>query len=105
MKINNPFRTLALTATGLAAMVFLAGCTNDTIVYVEDNPPAVPSGVFTVTGDERVDIYWNAVRQDDVAGYGVYRSSTLEGPYHRIATINSSLGDSHSDFNVVNGVT
>lgn len=105
MKTHNPFRILALAASSAATMIFLAGCQDETLVFVEDNPPAVPSGVYTVTGDERVEIFWNPVRQEDVAGYGVYRSSTLEGPYQRIATIERSLADSHTDFNVTNGVT
>ncbi|MGQ0720410.1 MAG: hypothetical protein ACT4PE_02425 [Candidatus Eiseniibacteriota bacterium] len=85
--------------------VVLAGCDDDTIVFVEDRPPAVPTGVTTITGDGRVDVLWNPVREDDVAGYGVYKNDTLEGDYSRIATIHDPETTSYVDFDVTNGVT
>ena len=110
MDTNNPFqrtqRILAFGAAALGAMLLLTGCNDgDTIVFVEDNPPAVPTGVYTITGDGLVVVLWNPVRQEDVAGYGVYRSATLDGEYARIATMTSREDDEYTDFDVVNGIT
>ena len=87
-----------------AAGFLLAGC-NDDVVYVEDGPPAVPTGVYTVTGDRSVDVIWNPVRENDVAGYGVYRSDTLDGAYERLATLRGVENTSYTDYEVANGVT
>ena len=91
-------------AVAIVALAAFAGCDDDTI-YVQDGPPAVPTGVGTVTGDQQVQIYWNPVREDDMAGYGVYRSDTVDGQYDRIATIQGVENTTHIDYNVVNGVT
>ncbi len=93
-------------ATALALLGVLAlGCDDDTVIYDLDDPPAVPTGVTTVTGDGFVDIYWYPVREEDVIGYGVYRSDTLQGPYHRIATVHGRESDHHRDTGLTNGVT
>jgi hypothetical protein len=97
---SGPFALAIAALVGFA----LAGCDDD-IVYVEDGPPAVPSGVTTVTGDGWVEILWYPVREDDLAGYGVYRSSSLNGAYDRIATMHGVMNTSYIDRNVVNGVT
>ncbi|MBZ0267728.1 hypothetical protein K8I85_06200 [bacterium] len=88
----------------VAVAALLSGC-NDDVVYVEDGPPAVPTGVYTITGDEQVTIQWYPVREDDVEGYGVYRSRTLTGAYDRIATVNGIENTTYVDDNVANGVT
>lgn len=75
------FLTIILTITALA----IVGCDTKTdyvvveeIVYVydEDNPPPVPQGVYSVTRNEEVLLYWLPI--DDVVGdfdtYVVYRS-------------------------------
>ena len=83
-----------------------AGCSDDDdVIYNVDSAPAVPTGVTTVTGDGFVDIYWNPVYQDDVAGYGVYRSTTLDGAYNRIATVNGLESNFHRDSGLANGIT
>lgn len=97
---SGPFALAIAVLVGLA----LAGC-NDDVVYVEDGPPAVPAGVATITGDGQVEILWYPVREDDVAGYGVYRSRTLDGAYDRLATVHGADNDSYVDHDVVNGQT
>ena len=97
---SGPFALAIAVLVGLA----LTGC-NDDVVYVDDGPPAIPTGVSTVTGDGQVEILWYPVREDDVAGYGVYRSSTLNGTYDRIATVRGAESTSHVDRDVTNGVT
>jgi len=85
--------------------LFAAGCDDDTVIYDLDDPPAVPTGVTTVTGDGFVEIYWNPVWEEDVVGYGVYRSATLEGPYQRIATVQGRDSNYYRDNGRTNGVT
>ena len=91
-------------AIAVLACLALAGCDDD-VVNVEDGPPAVPTGVTTITGDESVEVLWYPVRQDDVAGYGVYRSDDLDGPYERIATVTGVENTSYTDNDVTNGET
>ncbi|GJM43952.1 MAG: hypothetical protein DHS20C21_07940 [Gemmatimonadota bacterium] len=103
MRTRIHLRALGLTGAGLACLA-LAGCQED-VIYVQDGPPAVPAGVYTITGDEAVEIFWNAVRGDDVAGYGVYRSRNATGEYTRIATLHGVESTGYTDYDVANGVT
>lgn len=103
MRSAYPMGPLAFATVALAALA-LAGCDDD-VIYVQDGPPAVPTGVGTVTGDEWVEIFWSPVRENDVAGYGVYRSSTVDGQYDRIATVHGFDNTTHTDNDVSNGVT
>jgi hypothetical protein len=91
-------------ALAIVALAALAGC-NDDVINVQDGPPAVPTGVGTVTGNGWVQVYWSPIRENDMAGYGVYRSLTVDGQYDRIATIHGVDNTTHTDYNVVNGVT
>lgn len=74
-----------LCATAAVAMV-LAGC-NSTNNPRDVVPPSTPDGVYSVTGDSRVDIYWSANDEADVSGYRVYRSASADGNYSRIASV------------------
>jgi len=98
-----------LERSGIAVFAGLAllsaGCDDDTVVYNVTTRPAVPTGVATVTGDGFVDIFWNPVFQENVVGYGVYRSATLNGTYNRIATMDGRESNSYRDTGLINGVT
>jgi hypothetical protein len=64
----------------------LVGCSDD------DNPvydpaPATPQGVYSVTGDEQVFVYWNGIYEQDVKEYLVYRSLDAVTGYQVIATV------------------
>lgn len=105
MRTHNPYlRALRVAAPALAILA-LAGCDDDKVVYVDDIPPAVPTGVFTVTGDGQVDIYWNPVREDDLAGYGVYWSDQEDGVYQRLDTLYGVENTHYVDTDVQNGTT
>jgi hypothetical protein len=107
MATKRPSLLLGMAQLGalLLAGFGLAGCGEDDTVSPRDLPPAVPTGVTTVTGDGWVEIQWNPVREEDVVGYGVYRSRTLEGAYNRIATVEGVESTSYLDTHVINGVT
>ncbi len=93
---------------GIVLLAFVFGCeTCDTCFEscYDDQPPAVPTGVGSITGDDYVVIYWNPVYEEDLAGYGIYRSRYDEGPYHRIGTVNRGEETVFYDEDVVNGMT
>jgi hypothetical protein len=79
------------------------GCGSDCDVDVD--PPAVPTGVASITADGYVIVLWNPVYQADVAGYGVYRSNIADGPYTRIGDVEAEEITEFTDYEVVNGIT
>jgi len=106
MKTTNPYERIGRMALGLAACAALVACNdNDSVLYVDDRPPAVPSGVYTITGDGEVEVRWYPVRESDVEGYGVYRSPQADGAYQRLATLSDPLADFYVDRSVQNGAT
>jgi hypothetical protein len=46
--------------------------------------PNVPVGVYSVTGDGEVFLYWIENQEDDLDGYRIYVSPRPEGPYELI---------------------
>ena len=50
----------------------------------DTQPPAAPSPVKLVGGYGETLLHWPAGAEDDVAGYHVYRSNSIAGPYVRI---------------------
>jgi hypothetical protein len=76
----------------------LVGCCD----VCDNEPPAVPVGVHSVTGDRKVTLYWYPNREEDFAGYFIYRSYYPEGPYKCIGSSRSAF---YVDLDVSNGVT
>jgi hypothetical protein len=71
----------------LALLIPLSGCDDDP---VDTQAPAVPVGVFTVTGDEFVSVYWSDLDQSDLAGYAVYRhdgTDPVHGAYNWLGDV------------------
>ncbi len=93
-----------LRAAGIGAVaVFglaVAGCESTTSPR-DEIPPSVPDGVYTVTGDEQVDVHWSPNDESDVAGYRVYRSPSADGSYARVASLTVNT---FTDRAVTNGV-
>jgi hypothetical protein len=93
----------------LAALV--AGCdTCDTCDScggdcADHQPPSVPTGVRTITGDTYVIVEWDPVRVSDLAGYGVYRSTEAFGVYHRIGDVGWDEETVFYDEDLTNGIT
>lgn len=80
-------KAMILVALPLAAAFWLAGCTEDCVECVDSEPPAVPTGVYSVTGDGRVTVLWNDIYQSDLAGYAVYRDDNADGEFEHLADI------------------
>ncbi|MFO7652207.1 MAG: fibronectin type III domain-containing protein [Candidatus Krumholzibacteriia bacterium] len=70
------FRALVPVAFLLAAVFALTGCSDDDCVNcLELESPPAPSGVFSLTGDNLITVYWNDIYFDDpdrVTFYRVY---------------------------------
>ena len=78
--------------------------TVDTVYVTPNTPPFPPDGVFSVTGDGLVSIYWNPNFEDDLAGYGVYRNDELYGYYTWLADVPANQ-TYYLDYDVTNGET
>jgi hypothetical protein len=104
-------RLLAVVAA-VFLMGLIAGCDEDP---VDTQSPAVPTGVFTVTGNGVVYLYWNDLDESDLAGYAVYRHDGDDpeyGPYEWLADVAwdenydaDSLLHWYDDESVANGRT
>jgi hypothetical protein len=96
-------KTITKYLLALLTLISISACEYDDFVYYADyTPPAIPSGVVVLNGDNRVDIYWNSNREDDLAGYNIYYSYDYNGRY----TLISSTGTNYFiDFGASNGVT
>ena len=64
----------------------LVGCEDDnnTIISYE---PAAPQGVYSITGDHAVYLYWNGIYDSNVRQYIVYRSLTAQTGYLEIGSV------------------
>lgn len=70
--------------------------------YMDTTPPAPPTGVYVLNGDNRVDLTWDHNRESDVAGYNVYYSYSYNGKYTLIGSTKSNY---FIDGGAVNGTT
>ncbi|MBM2845536.1 MAG: Fibronectin type-III protein [Bacteroidetes bacterium] len=67
------------------AIVFgFSGC--DRIIDADHNPPQEPSGMWTETGDNFIEVFWADNPENDVAGYNVFVSSSYNGRYELIGS-------------------
>jgi len=86
---------------GLSLNLFNLGCERN-VIGPDYDPPAAPRGVYSVTGDYQVTLYWYPNAEKDLDGYDVYRGSACGGTY---VFIGSTTSSSFVDLNVVNGNT
>jgi hypothetical protein len=103
----NDRRRYLVGAVLLFAGFALVGCRDkkEVIMVPENVPPPIPSGVTSLTGDNWVEVYWDPIRGlDDLEGYGVYRSSASEGPYHKLAVVLGAESNFYRDETALNGV-
>jgi len=96
-------KTILKLSLLIPLFAFFTGCDAEEDWYEYDNnPPSPPSNVYTITGDERVDIIWDANPERDVAGYNVYYSFSYDGRYELIGSTREPY---FIDWDVSNGVT
>jgi hypothetical protein len=88
---------------GIFAVFLLMSCVSCCCVYGPDTePPAVPRGVTSITGDEAIYLQWYPNQERDLAGYNVYRGFSAEGFFDLIATVSTPY---FVDYCVTNGHT
>lgn len=80
-------KTLALALMMALMTLGFVGCEDDDEVW--DPIPATPQGVFSITGDGVVWIYFNGIYERDVAQYIVYRSLNATTGYVEIGRVNA----------------
>ncbi|RJQ30622.1 MAG: prepilin-type N-terminal cleavage/methylation domain-containing protein [Peptococcaceae bacterium] len=68
-----------------------------------DPPPAKPTGLAATPGDGQVFLAWNANTEDDLAGYRIYRSLSLEGEYIYLTEVGKVTA--YTDTGLTNGTT
>lgn len=87
----------------VVGVLFLGCDNNEDIVYVDvDNPPAAPQGVYSVTADEAVYLYWNPVRENDIDYYRLWWNDEADGVYEVFDTTSNT---EYVDTDVDNGTT
>lgn len=82
----------------ILAVALLCGCRD----MSDREPPAVPKGLTSVTGDGCVTLSWYPNTDRDLAGYYIYRSYASDGPYYVIGNSRSAF---FVDYSVTNGTT
>lgn len=107
--ITNPIgkrvRSVLLSSLAAAAALMAAGCCDEcNDPYVPDYPPATPTGLYSITGDTRIDIYWNANTERDLEGYDIYWSDSEDGPFDYMVSV-PSPSTRFVDTDVENGAT
>ena len=99
LKINGILATLLLVILSIG----MSGCyidTNDS----DREPPAIPRGVRTITGDEQVIVEWYPNAEFDLAGYRVWRGT--DGVNFNDLLVEVSENTTHyADTDVQNGRT
>ncbi|MCP4706170.1 MAG: hypothetical protein GY865_16345 [candidate division Zixibacteria bacterium] len=95
-------KKIILLSLGLLVLVALVGCEERDVIRYADVDPAVPQGVYSITADEAIYIYWLPVQDNDLDYYRIWYSSSADGVYEYIG---SSSDESYIDNDVDNGVT
>lgn len=69
---------------------------------VDLTPPSTPRGIYTLTGDNMIELQWLDNIEPDVAGYNVYVSSSYNGSYRLVASTGFCR---FVDYDARNGIT
>ncbi|MDL1894146.1 hypothetical protein FBQ87_14865 [Sphingobacteriales bacterium CHB3] len=71
----------------LFLILFASGCQQLVNDITDYSPPAPPTGLWTETGDNFIELFWNKNRESDVAGYNVFVSGSYNGRYDLIGSV------------------
>lgn len=83
----------------LAITLVFAACD---VSVVDTTPPAIPSGLTSISLDNAIQLNWNDNAERDLAGYHVWVSDRYDGRYQLIGTTKDPL---FVDYGAANGVT
>jgi hypothetical protein len=85
----------------VALLLFASGC-QMAHEAVDVTPPSAPRGLWTETGDNMIELFWDPNPEPDVAGYNVFVSGSYNGRYEWIGSVRSPY---FRDTGVRNGST
>ncbi len=72
------------------------------VVSVETRGVSRPEGLEALGGVGRIELVWRGNAEEDLIGYGVYRSESYSGTYVRLSTDGVTVGTtSYTDSSVV----
>jgi len=91
-----------IRAIALTGLLVAMGCDNSDTIVAVDAPPYIVDGVYSVTGDGAVTVYWRPNQEADIVSYSVYRNSAPTGTF---VLVGSTSGTQFVDTDVVNGTT
>ncbi|OQY28201.1 MAG: hypothetical protein B6244_08075 [Candidatus Cloacimonetes bacterium 4572_55] len=92
----------------LIAVVLVMGCDDDCWdddcddEYYDRYPPDMPTGFYSVTGDQEVRLYWDHNHESDLDGYKLYWN---DEPYGNFELVTFTNNDYYLDRSVENGRT
>ena len=92
---------ILLAVTSLA----LVGCNESTEPPRDTVPPVAPQGLYSVTGDGQVSLYWTPNTESDLAGYRVYEAPCADGPSCPYDRVGSTATTQFAVTGLNNGVT
>jgi hypothetical protein len=72
------------------------------VYVVEDPPPSAPKGLFSVTQDQAVRIYWESNDESDLDYYKVWRNTAPTGTFHLVVNTSDTT---YRDVGLTNGTT
>ncbi len=85
----------------LGVSFIILGC-EKRVLYYDDCPPSIPKGLYSITGDERVYLFWYENDEENFDEYWVYRRREDESHYRRIGRTTTA---EYVDKNLRNGRT
>lgn len=105
-------RSFTFLAVGLFLCgFFFVGCSvsensvgTEIVEVQKDTVPFPPRGVYSITGDGSVEVFWWPNQEDDIAGYVIYRSLDKTSNYEEIGTVDLKT-TAFTDTTVQNGIT
>jgi uncharacterized protein YxeA len=96
-------KKIFLSIIVVITLVLIQGChindpNHEHNYYVDTTPPAPPTSIQVLNGDNRVDLSWINNRESDLGGYNIYWATSYDGKY-------TLLGSSNTNYYVDNGAT
>lgn len=98
-------KNLLLSLIVFVNLILLQACNIKDSHNITDSyditPPAPPTGIQVLNGDNRVDLSWANNREGDLSGYNIYYSTSYDGKYYLLG---SSSVNYYADLDASNGV-
>jgi len=97
-------KLLLITMLLIGSIFIFSGCEDEVYIVKPDHtPPSRPKGIYSITADKAVYLFWEENDERDFAEYMVYRTTDPQSNlYHHIGTVDTSA---YIDYNVKNGNT